>query len=185
MCQCVAFQGYVFSKPASDCSGNPHELQVPAVCEKTYSLSSLSPYALCPCLLERMVGVRVSEPRASSKMLQYWRYTRHGKHGHEYDDSRLGQYIRCNKCGATWVWAQRHALPTKVCLRSKVKELPRRAMHDESLPLVRNGHMPRLHPYLSCLVCDLCGFRTGSESVRGFDRIPCEMGVRRLRTGDG
>ena len=103
-------------------------------CAKSYSLSSLSSFPLCPCLPGRIVGVKVSAPRSSPKMVQYWRYVRHGKCGHVYGDVRPGHYIDCLKCGATWTWAQRHALPNKMCVRSKIKELARRAAYDESLP---------------------------------------------------
>ena len=142
-------------------------------CMKTYALSSLSSFSLCPCLPGRMQAVRVPKARASNKMHHYWRYARHGKGGHDYVDSRPGQDIHCKRCGASWVWAQRHALPKQVCLRTKVKELARRVALEDGLPLVRNGHMPTLHPTLSVLVCAFCGLRTGSESVRGFDRVAC------------
>ena len=77
-------------------------------------------------------------------------------------------------CGATWVWAQRRALPTKVFLCSKIKELARRDANDESLPIARNGQSASVAlvwfaiPVDFVLVARLFGVLTGCPLIWGI-----------------
>ena len=143
-----------------------------ANCECAFAVSSLSRYAYSSCRHGRASTARLpANPKVVSLI---WQLPRPGGISHDVGgDIEPGDNIRCKKCSATWRWNQRFQIRKSPCEGTPHMEAQRKARLDEHMPLMRNGHLPQVHGSLRALMCTYCGFITGSEAIRGFDRCRC------------
>ena len=148
-------------------------------CGSRYALGSSYRFAYCECNQDMPQMPTSSLPAAPQRIQDLWPLPRHD--GLRHDFEVVGRVILCKVCGARWKWSQRFRLPSIRCPGSRQMEQLRRQVLDESLPLVRNGHVPKIHAEFSALQCQVCNWETQGENVRAFDRHVCVGALGHIR----